>query len=55
MQQALHVLSELEAEWSDPLLLKKIAYLRSAAPPYLFHEYFAEFNVSMAFAEFDVT
>jgi len=49
---ALRVLGELEAEWSDPVLLKEIAYLKSAAPSYLFHEYLAEFNVPMAFGEF---
>lgn len=50
--QALRVLDELEAEWTDPALLKEIAYLKSAAPSYLFHEYLAEFNVPMRFAEF---
>lgn len=52
LEQALRVLDELEAEWSDPLLLKEIAYLKSAAPSYLFHEYLAEFNAPMRFAEF---
>jgi hypothetical protein len=33
-------------------LLKEIAYLKSAAPSYLFHEYLAEFNAPMAFGEF---
>ena len=51
-EQALRVLDELEAEWTDPVLLKEIAYLKSAAPSYLFHEYLAEFNVPMRFAEF---
>ena len=51
-EQALRVLHELEAEWHDPLLLKEIAYLKSAAPSYLFHEYLAEFNAPMAFDEF---
>jgi len=51
-QQALRVLDELETEWSDPALLKEIAYLKSAAPSYLFHEYLAEFNAPMAFGEF---
>ncbi len=51
-EQALRVLDELEAEWSDPVLLKEIAYLKSAAPSYLFHEYLAEFNAPMRFAEF---
>ena len=51
-EQALRVLGELEAEWTDPVLLKEITYLKSAAPSYLFHEYLAEFNVPMGFAEF---
>lgn len=50
--EALRVLDELEAEWTDPGLLKEIAYLKSAAPSYLFHEYLAEFNVPARFAEF---
>ena len=51
-EQALRVFGELEAEWTDPVLLKEISYLKSAAPSYLFHEYLAEFNVPMGFAEF---
>ncbi|KVW94198.1 class I SAM-dependent methyltransferase [Thiobacillus denitrificans] len=51
-QQALRVLDELQAEWRDPVLLKEIAYLKSAAPSYLFHEYLADLNAPMAFAEF---
>jgi len=51
-QQALRVLEELQAEWSNPALLKEIAYLKSAAPSYLFHEYLAEFNAPMRFGEF---
>lgn len=51
-QQALRVLETLESEWSDAALLKEIAYLKTAAPSYLFHEYLAEFNAPMAFAEF---
>ncbi len=50
--QALRVLDELEAESSDPALLKEIAYLKTAAPSYLFHEYLADFNMPMAFGEF---
>ena len=50
--QAQRVLDELAAEWSDPALLKEIAYLKTAAPSYLFHEYLAEFNVPMRFGEF---
>ena len=71
-QQALRVLDELEAEWSDPFLsplpnppplageganvlpnpIDEVAYLKSAAPSYLFHEYLAEFNAPMGFGEF---
>jgi len=51
-QQALRVLDVLQSEWSDPLLLKEIAYLKMAAPSYLFHEYLAEFNAPMPFSEF---
>jgi len=52
LQQVLRVLDELEAEWRDPALLKEIAYLKTAAPSYLFHEYLADFNAPMPFAEF---
>jgi len=51
-RQALRVLDALQAEWSDPALQKEIAYLKTAAPSYLFHEYLAEFNAPMAFGEF---
>lgn len=51
-RQALEVLASLEAEWSDPVLLKEIAYLKAAAPSYLFHEYLAAFNEPMRFADF---
>ena len=51
-QQALRVLDALQTEWSDPALLKEIAYLKTAAPSYLFHEYLADFNAPMAFGEF---
>jgi SAM-dependent methyltransferase len=51
-QQALRVLDELQAEWSDLGLLKEIVYLRKAAPSYLFHEYLSEFNTPMRFGEF---
>ena len=51
-EQALRVLDDLASEWRDPLLLKEIAYLKSAAPSYLFHEYLAEFNAPMNFGEF---
>jgi SAM-dependent methyltransferase len=50
--QALRVLDALQTEWSDPALLKEIAYLKTAAPSYLFHEYLADFNAPMAFGEF---
>ena len=51
-RQALRVLDDLEAEWSDPLLRKEIAYLKTAAPSYLFHEYLADTNAAMGFADF---
>jgi len=51
-QQALRVLDDLSAEWTDPDLLKEVAYLKSAAPSYLFHEYLADFNAPMPFDEF---
>lgn len=51
-RQALRVLDDLEAEWRDPLLLKEIAYLRIAAPSYLFHEYLADVNAPMTFTDF---
>ncbi len=51
-RQALRVLDDLEAEWSDPLLLKEITYLKTAAPSYLFHEYLANTNAPMTFAGF---
>jgi SAM-dependent methyltransferase len=51
-RQALQVLEELEAEWSDPALRKEIAYLKTAAPSYLFHEYLADFNAPIAFIDF---
>ena len=46
------VLDELAQEWTDPALLKEIAYLKTAAPSYLFHEYLAEYNAPMPFGEF---
>src|SRR5574340_870413 len=51
-RQALTVLRALRAEWTDPALLKEIAYLETAAPSYLFHEYLADFNAPMRFADF---
>src|SRR5574340_1116578 len=51
-RQALTVLQALRAEWTDPALLKEIAYLETAAPSYLFHEYLADFNAPMRFADF---
>ena len=51
-RQALAVLDELAREWTDPALLKEIAYLKGAAPSYLFHEYLADFNAPMGFSEF---
>lgn len=49
---ARRVLDELSAEWTDPVLLKEIAYLQTAAPSYLFHEYLADHNAPMSFGEF---
>ena len=51
-KQAMQVLHELEAEWSDPLVRREIDYLKTASPSYLFHEYLADFNMPLAFAEF---
>lgn len=51
-QQALRVLNELETEWTDPALLKEIAFLKTAAPSYLFHEYLAEVNTALTFETF---
>lgn len=51
-RQALRVLETLESEWTDAALLKEIAYLKTAAPSYLFHEYLAEFNAPTDFGEF---
>jgi len=53
-QQALRVLNELEAEWTDPVLRKEIAFLKTAAPSYLFHEYLADFNMPVCFGEFSM-
>ena len=50
--QALQVLDELATEWTDPVLLKEMAYLKTAAPSYLFHEYLADSHAPMSFAEF---
>ena len=41
-----------QCEWTDPALLKEIAYLKTAAPSYLFHEYLAEYNAPLPFGEF---
>lgn len=51
-EAALKVLDELDAQWTDPALRKEIAYLRAAAPSYLFHEYLAEFNAPFGFERF---
>ena len=50
--QARAMLTRLETEWDDPLLLQEIAHLKTAAPSYLFHEFLAEFNAPMTFAAF---
>lgn len=52
LQQAREVLDELEAEWNDPALKKEIAYLKTALPSYLFHEYLADCNAPMTFYDF---
>ncbi|WP_310447885.1 methyltransferase domain-containing protein [Thiobacillus sp.] len=46
------VLDQLSREWDDPVLLDEIAYLKTAAPSYLFHEYLADCNTPMSFGEF---
>ncbi len=51
-QEALRVLNELETEWTDPALRKEIAFLKTAAPSYLFHEYLDDFNTPVTFGEF---
>lgn len=52
--QAQDVLKRLETEGTDPLLLQEIAHLQTAAPSYVFHEFLAEFNAPMTFADFAV-
>lgn len=52
LRQARGVLDALDAEWSDPALKKEIAYLKTALPSYLFHEYLADCNAPMSFADF---
>jgi SAM-dependent methyltransferase len=46
------VLDQLSREWDDPALLDEIAYLKTAAPSYLFHEYLTDCNAPMPFGEF---
>ena len=50
--QARDVLAQLANERDDPLLLREIAHLQTAAPSYLFHEFLAEYNAPMHFADF---
>lgn len=50
--QARDVFAQLAREWNDPMLLREIAHLQSAAPSYLFHEFLAEYNSPMSFAQF---
>lgn len=50
--EARDVLAELVREWDDPLLLREIAHLHTAAPSYLFHEFLAEYNAPLRFADF---
>ncbi len=52
LAQALALLSQLETDCDDALLLQEIEHLKTAAPSYLFHEYLAEVNAPMAFADF---
>jgi SAM-dependent methyltransferase len=52
--QARAMLDELELTETDPALQKEIAYLKTAVPSYLFHEYLAEFNAPMTFTDFAV-
>lgn len=52
LRQARGVLDTLAAEWVDPALKKEIAYLKTALPSYLFHEYLADCNAPMRFADF---
>ena len=50
--QARDVLAQLANEWDEPLLLREITHLQSAAPSYLFHEFLAEYNAPMSFSAF---
>jgi SAM-dependent methyltransferase len=52
-RQARAVLDELASDPSAAPLAKEIAYLRQAAPSYLFHEYLAEFNQPLTFDAFN--
>ncbi|MEW5966088.1 MAG: class I SAM-dependent methyltransferase [Pseudomonadota bacterium] len=52
LRQARGVLDALAAEWTGPVLQKEIAYLKTALPSYLFHEYLADCNAPMTFADF---
>jgi SAM-dependent methyltransferase len=52
LAQAVAVLTQLETDFDDAVLLQEIAHLKTAAPSYLFHEYLAEHNAPMAFADF---
>ncbi len=51
-KQALQVLRELASEWHDPILRNEIAFLETAAPSYLFHEYLDDFNTPISLGEF---
>ena len=50
--QARQVLAQVANEWDDTSLLREIAHLQAAAPSYLFHEFLAEYNAPMRFADF---
>ncbi|MFP5404605.1 MAG: methyltransferase regulatory domain-containing protein [Gammaproteobacteria bacterium] len=52
LRQARGVLDALADEADDPALKKEIAYLKTALPSYLFHEYLADCNAPMSFADF---
>jgi len=52
VSQARAVLAGFETECDDPALLAEMAHLKTAAPSYLFHEFLAEYNMPMGFADF---
>lgn len=52
LAQAVAVLGQLETGCDDAVLQREIANLKTTAPSYLFHEYLAEDNAPIAFADF---